>query len=113
MNELNEIFETCKTAEEVEQAVMKAVTGNSTVDEELSETDLEVVFGGMSTWQAIKIASVGYWELCVKHYNYDQLTYKPAKVCEACNIVERLCKKGSKAAWTVYDYAMKLLEAIS
>ena len=54
-----------QSPEELEAMILGGLPVGA-AEEELSEEDLDFVFGGMSDNQAARIVSTAYWDLCVK-----------------------------------------------
>ena len=88
-----ELAEKCKS----EDDVLAMLAGDALPEsEELSEDDLEIVAGGMSNSQAIKIVSTAYWDLCIckkKKTKYsDKQIQQAMKKCDKLNTkVQGVC----------------------
>lgn len=93
----------CTTEEEAYRAIMGEV--NAGANGELNEADLELVAGGMSAPEALKIISVTYW-YALRHQNGP---YSRNQVAEAVRIGDKLHKQCPKAMLWCIKTAFSLM----
>lgn len=78
------VAETCQSEEDVMKLFGGLPEGGNG---ELKEEDLAMVVGGMSTWKAIQIVSVAYWDLCIKKKK--KTSYSDKQIFEALRVVDK------------------------
>ena len=84
----------CTSEDEAYRVIMGEM--NSDSNGELDETALDMVAGGMSAPEAIKIITVSYWDLCVRKR---MPPYSRGQIDEALRIGDKLHSQCPRAMW--------------